>query len=107
MRPARRERDRLTAVGAPARLAAVAPSRDNARMSDFLDQRRDVLARHLRRHLAGEVRFDVATRALYSTDANIYQIEPHIAWGVWCVRSGALTAATRCRYHAQRPCPEP
>ncbi len=45
-------------------------------MSDFLDQRRDVLARHLRNHIAGEVRFDEAARKLYSTDASIYRIEP-------------------------------
>ena len=45
-------------------------------MSDFLDQRRDVLARHLRHHIAGEVRFDEAARKLYSTDASIYRIEP-------------------------------
>src|SRR5262249_30284641 len=34
------------------------------------------LARHLRQHLQGEVRFDLTTRRLYSTDASIYQIEP-------------------------------
>src|SRR5438270_7314930 len=30
----------------------------------------------LQRHLAGEVRFDKVSRALYSTDASVYQIEP-------------------------------
>ncbi len=45
-------------------------------MSDFTDLRRSVLARHLRQHLAGEVRFDPPSRKLYSTDASIYQIEP-------------------------------
>ncbi|HVS40397.1 MAG TPA: FAD-linked oxidase C-terminal domain-containing protein [Gemmataceae bacterium] len=45
-------------------------------MTDFTELRRDSLARHLRKHLAGEVRFDVASRRLYSTDASIYQIEP-------------------------------
>ena len=30
----------------------------------------------LRKALAGEVRFDRATRALYATDASVYQIEP-------------------------------
>ena len=50
---------------------------DNTRtMTDFTELRRDSLARHLRKHLAGEVRFDVASRRLYSTDASIYQIEP-------------------------------
>jgi FAD/FMN-containing dehydrogenase/Fe-S oxidoreductase len=38
--------------------------------------RRDFLARHLRKHLRGEVRFDTSSRQLYSTDASIYQIEP-------------------------------
>src|SRR5258708_2590440 len=45
-------------------------------MTDFTELRRDSLARHLRKHLAGEVRFDAAARRLYSTDASIYQIEP-------------------------------
>jgi FAD/FMN-containing dehydrogenase/Fe-S oxidoreductase len=45
-------------------------------MTDFTDLRRDALARHLRKHLAGEVRFDATSRRLYSTDASIYQIEP-------------------------------
>ena len=34
------------------------------------------LVDELRRHVSGEVRFDKMTRALYSTDASIYQIEP-------------------------------
>src|SRR5687767_3981895 len=34
------------------------------------------LERALRTALAGEVRFDRVTRALYSTDASVYQIEP-------------------------------
>jgi FAD/FMN-containing dehydrogenase/Fe-S oxidoreductase len=45
-------------------------------MHDFTAMRRDVLARHLRKHLQGEVRFDATSRRLYSTDASIYQIEP-------------------------------
>src|SRR5262245_30899263 len=45
-------------------------------MSDFTAARRDALARHLRKHLAGEIRFDPTSRRLYSTDASIYQIEP-------------------------------
>src|SRR5688500_13663321 len=36
----------------------------------------DALQRELRAALGGEVRFDRATRALYSTDASVYQIEP-------------------------------
>jgi FAD/FMN-containing dehydrogenase/Fe-S oxidoreductase len=45
-------------------------------MTTFIDQQREALARHLRKHLAGEVRFDAPSRRLYSTDASIYQIEP-------------------------------
>src|SRR5438067_3625669 len=45
-------------------------------MTDFTDLKREALAAHLRRHLQGEVRFDAASRRLYSTDASIYQIEP-------------------------------
>src|SRR5947209_1663035 len=45
-------------------------------MSDFTELRREALARHLRQHVAGEVRFDALTRRLYATDASIYQVEP-------------------------------
>jgi FAD/FMN-containing dehydrogenase/Fe-S oxidoreductase len=45
-------------------------------MTTFIDQQREALARHLRKHLGGEVRFDAPSRKLYSTDASIYQIEP-------------------------------
>jgi FAD/FMN-containing dehydrogenase/Fe-S oxidoreductase len=45
-------------------------------MTDFTAARRDALARHLRKHLVGEVRFDATSRRLYSTDASIYQVEP-------------------------------
>ncbi len=37
---------------------------------------RNALGQHLRKHLQGDVRFDLASRKLYSTDASIYQIEP-------------------------------
>jgi len=42
------------------------------------------LQRDLEREIAGEVRFDRVSRALYSTDASVYQIEP---LGVVVVRS--------------------
>ena len=42
------------------------------------------LRRDLEASIAGEVRFDAITRALYSTDASVYQIEPT---GVVLVRS--------------------
>jgi FAD/FMN-containing dehydrogenase/Fe-S oxidoreductase len=36
----------------------------------------DTLEQELRRQIEGEVRFDTITRALYSTDASVYQIQP-------------------------------
>src|SRR5262245_61143173 len=48
----------------------------NGSMTSIVELRRDTLARHLRKHLAGEIRFDAASRRLYSTDASIYQVEP-------------------------------
>src|SRR3954453_3602380 len=37
---------------------------------------RDALRRDLEAQVEGEVRFDKVSRALYSTDASVYQIEP-------------------------------
>src|SRR5437016_12994161 len=45
-------------------------------MADVTELQRAILVRHLRKHIAGEVRFDPTYRRLYSTDASIYQIEP-------------------------------
>jgi FAD/FMN-containing dehydrogenase/Fe-S oxidoreductase len=45
-------------------------------MVDFTELKRTSLAKHLRQHIEGEVRFDLASRRLYSTDASIYLIEP-------------------------------
>ncbi len=45
-------------------------------MRDFSEQKQQALLTTLRRHVAGEVRFDALSRRLYSTDASIYQIEP-------------------------------
>jgi FAD/FMN-containing dehydrogenase/Fe-S oxidoreductase len=36
----------------------------------------DALRRDLEQQISGEVRFDTVSRALYSTDASVYQIEP-------------------------------
>jgi FAD/FMN-containing dehydrogenase/Fe-S oxidoreductase len=36
----------------------------------------EALRADLERHITGEVRFDTVSRALYSTDASVYQIEP-------------------------------
>lgn len=44
--------------------------------TDFEELRRQALERHLKKSIQGEVRFDNATRRLYSTDASIYRIEP-------------------------------
>jgi FAD/FMN-containing dehydrogenase/Fe-S oxidoreductase len=45
-------------------------------MLDFTELKRQTFARHLRKQVQGEVRFDHASRQLYSTDASIYRIEP-------------------------------
>lgn len=45
-------------------------------MPDFVEQKRGALEHHLRRQIQGEVRFDLTSRRLYSTDASIYQIMP-------------------------------
>jgi FAD/FMN-containing dehydrogenase/Fe-S oxidoreductase len=45
-------------------------------MIEFRELRRRALERQLKRSIQGEVRFDLPTRRLYSTDASIYQIEP-------------------------------
>ncbi len=42
---------------------------------DFAAVRRDSLVRYLRRHVAGEVRFDDTSRRLYSTDASHYLVQ--------------------------------
>ena len=36
----------------------------------------DALRRELEQAITGEVRFDAVSRALYSTDASVYQIKP-------------------------------
>jgi len=45
-------------------------------MMDFIEQKRNALAKHLRANTQAEIRFDPTSRRLYSTDASIYQIEP-------------------------------
>jgi FAD/FMN-containing dehydrogenase/Fe-S oxidoreductase len=59
------------------------------------------LKRHLRTQLEGEVRFDKVSRALYSTDASVYQIEP---LGVVVARSREDVVRT-VRSCAQFRCP--
>ena len=45
-------------------------------MSSFTAIRQESLVKHLRREVAGEVRFDDTSRRLYATDASHYQIVP-------------------------------
>jgi FAD/FMN-containing dehydrogenase/Fe-S oxidoreductase len=58
----------------------------------------DELRRDLEREIEGEVRFDGITRALYSTDASVYQIEPV---GVVVVKSreDVLCVVRACSRH--------
>src|SRR5262245_20623361 len=60
-------------------------------MTPFIEQQREALARHLKKHIQGEVRFDGTSRKLYSTDASIYQVLP---LGVVIPRSGEDIVAT-------------
>jgi FAD/FMN-containing dehydrogenase/Fe-S oxidoreductase len=60
-------------------------------MTDEIDLKRRTLAQHLHRQLQGEIRFDLTSRRLYSTDASIYQIEP---LGVVIPRTVADVVAT-------------
>src|SRR6476469_412353 len=57
---------------------------------------REGLRRELTSHIAGEVRFDALSRALYATDASVYQIAP---LGVVIPKSRAdiLAALEICR----------
>jgi len=59
---------------------------------------RDALQRDLEAQVEGEVRFDKVSRALYSTDASVYQIEPA---GVLVPRSreDVVRAVKICRAH--------
>src|SRR4029077_2554823 len=56
------------------------------------------LQRDLESQIDGEVRFDTVSRALYSTDASVYQIEPA---GVVVVKSreDVIRCVTICRTH--------
>ena len=46
------------------------------RTTDSRSIDREALQRELQERLEGEVRFDTISRALYSTDASVYQIQP-------------------------------
>jgi FAD/FMN-containing dehydrogenase/Fe-S oxidoreductase len=52
------------------------PGTKSATSDSWVELRRAALRSTLAKHVQGEVRFDPADRALYSTDASIYQIEP-------------------------------
>jgi FAD/FMN-containing dehydrogenase/Fe-S oxidoreductase len=58
----------------------------------------DAIKRELERDIEGEVRFDTISRALYSTDASVYQIEP---LGVVVVKSreDVVRTVAVCRRH--------
>lgn len=64
---------------------------DDSRGVDWSELRRDALERALRRDVDADIRFDVATRMLYSTDASIYRVEP---FGVVAPRTADALAAT-------------
>ncbi|MBM3944729.1 MAG: FAD-binding oxidoreductase, partial [SAR202 cluster bacterium] len=49
-------------------MTTVAPNTPDAATADLVED--------LRKRVSGEVRFDAASRLLYSTDASIYQIVP-------------------------------
>src|SRR5215831_6942081 len=58
----------------------------------------EALRRDLESQIDGEVRFDKVSRALYSTDASVYQIEPA---GVVVVKSkeDVVTTVNVCKKH--------
>ena len=58
----------------------------------------DALRRDLAASIAGEVRFDRISRALYSTDASVYQIEP-LGVVVAKSRDDIVRAVTTCAKH--------
>ncbi|MSP14742.1 MAG: anaerobic glycerol-3-phosphate dehydrogenase subunit C [Chloroflexi bacterium] len=57
------------------------------------------IASQLRENISGEVRFDATSRALYSTDASIYQIEP-LGVVLPKTRQDILTTLQICAEHA-------
>src|SRR5262245_46960500 len=68
---------------------------------NFTELKRRLLQQHLRRHIAGEVRFDDTSRRLYSTDASIYQVQP---LGVVLPKTPAdLTAAVQIAAELETP----
>jgi len=59
---------------------------------------RDALRRELEAELEGEVRFDEVSRALYSTDASVYQIQP-IGVVIAKSRRDIIRIVNACRRH--------
>ena len=66
----------LTETGFALPEVAKTPDMPDLHADTFAAERRDSLVRYLRKHIAGEVRFDDTTRHLYATDASHYQIHP-------------------------------
>src|SRR5437868_12872451 len=58
----------------------------------------DALARELTQNIEGEVRFDAVSRALYATDASVYQIQP-LGVVIPRGRQDILNALEVCRRH--------
>ena len=90
----------LVSVAASSPVPAADP-----RLVDVAALRRELEA-SIEGGIEGEVRFDAVSRALYSTDASVYQIEP---LGVVVVRSREdlisvvrLCAKFRCPHHIAR-----
>ena len=59
----------------------------------------DALRRDLEAALDGEVRFDAVSRALYSTDASVYQIEPLGVVVAEVARGSRARRRASCRRH--------
>jgi FAD/FMN-containing dehydrogenase/Fe-S oxidoreductase len=64
----------------------------------MVDDVSDALRRDLEACIEGEVRFDAVTRALYSTDASVYQIEP-IGAVIVKLREDLLRVVEMCARH--------
>jgi len=65
----------------------------------------DALRRELEGAIEGEVRFDLVSRALYSTDASVYQIQPLGPARISFARSksaAAFAVRSRCAEAAPR-----
>jgi len=68
---------KITTMNAPlSSLAQVNPDQAYEHVSRVTHEVAGELARRLRQHTQGDVRFDLADRGRYATDASIYQVMP-------------------------------